>query len=235
VVKVEYYDRGYDAVAQVSWAGASASPPPQPAPTPASCAGGQFAADYFGNTTLSGSPAVSRCDASIAYDWGSGAPAAGVPADGFSARWSGSFDFTAGDTTFTARSDDGIRVWVDGGLLIDQWNDHGATTYTARRTLAAGAHTVKVEYYDNGYDAVAQVAWTTSAAAAIAPTAASTTTPSTAAAAGPTSPTSTTTTAPTTTATAPTAATPPTASTSPPRETTTATTPTQTGAAPTRP
>ena len=110
---------------------------------------------------LSGSPAVSRCEgAPINYDWGTGSPDPSVPIDGFSARWTGSFDFAGGSTTFTATADDGIRVYVDGSLVIDKWIDQSATTYTATRTLTAGAHQVKIEYYENDGDAVAKVNWT---------------------------------------------------------------------------
>jgi hypothetical protein len=83
-----------------------------------------------------------------------------VGPDNFSARWTGSFNFaTAGDYTFTAVSDDGIRVWVDGALLIDQWRDQAPTTFTASRTLTAGQHDVKVEWFETGGGAVAKLSW----------------------------------------------------------------------------
>ena len=128
---------------------------------PTSCPAGQYTADYFANMTLAGSPAVTRCEnAPLNYNWGQGAPTAGVPADHFSVRWDGQFTFPAGATTFTATADDGIRLYVDGTLVINAWVDQGATTYTATRTLTAGTHQVRVEYYDNEVDAVAQVSWT---------------------------------------------------------------------------
>ncbi|HXG75975.1 MAG TPA: PA14 domain-containing protein, partial [Gaiellaceae bacterium] len=64
-----------------------------------------------------------------------------------------------GETTFTATADDGVRVWVDGVLVIDAWVDQPPTTYTATRTLAAGSHQVTVEYYERGWGAVARVSW----------------------------------------------------------------------------
>ena len=77
----------------------------------------------------------------------------------FSARWTGRFDFTAGTYTFTARADDGIRVWVDGSQIINAWKDQSATTYQATIVLTEGQHEVKVEYYERRYDAVAQMSW----------------------------------------------------------------------------
>jgi glucose/arabinose dehydrogenase len=146
-VKVEYYENAVGAVAQVSW-------------TQASCAAGQYRADYFANMTLSGAAVLSRCEsAPLNNDWGTGSPGPGVPADGFSTRWQGAFGFPAGDTTFTVTADDGIRLYLDGALVIDKWIDQSATTYTATRTLTAGSHDVKVEYYDNQVSAVAKVSW----------------------------------------------------------------------------
>ena len=75
-------------------------------------------------------------------------------------RWTGLFTFQAGTFTFTARADDGVRVFLDGVAIIDQWHDQPATTYTATRSVTAGDHEVKVEYYERGGDAVIQVSWT---------------------------------------------------------------------------
>src|SRR5205823_14856144 len=97
--------------------------------------------------------------ATLNYDWGIGGPA-GVPPDNFSARWTGRFNFAGGSVTFTARADDGVRVYLDGTLIIDGWKDQSATTYTATRTVTAGEHEVKVEYYERLEAAVIQVGWT---------------------------------------------------------------------------
>ena len=131
---------------------------------PSNCSA--YQAQYFSNITLSGSAVLTRCESAINYDWGVGSPDASVPTDDFSARWTGSFDFLAGDTTFTATADDGIRVWVDGTLVIDAWVNQAPTTYTATRTLSSGSHQVRVEYYDSGGGAVAKVSWATAGSSA---------------------------------------------------------------------
>jgi hypothetical protein len=124
------------------------------------CPRGQFLAQYFPNTGVTGSPAVTACDpAPLDKRWGTGSPA-GVGPDNFSARWTGNFDFAAGNHAFTAVSDDGIRVWVDDVLLIDQWRPQAATTFTATRALTAGAHDVRIEWFDSGGLAEARVGWT---------------------------------------------------------------------------
>jgi hypothetical protein len=113
---------------------------------------------YWNNTSLSGNPVLTRQDSAIDFNWGEGSPAAVVNADNFSARWD-SVSNVASDGTYliTATADDGIRVWVDGGLVIDQWSDHGTTTYTATVGLSAGNHSLRVEYYEHDGGAVAIV------------------------------------------------------------------------------
>ena len=77
-------------------------------------------------------------------------------------RWTGRFVFAAGTYTFTARVNDGVRVFVDGSRVIDRWVDVDSTTpaiYTATRTLTAGEHEVKVEYYERSGVAEIQVSW----------------------------------------------------------------------------
>jgi glucose/arabinose dehydrogenase len=128
---------------------------------PAGCASTQWRASYFANRTLSGSPAGERCEAAVDYNWGSGGPTGvGVGTDNFSARWVKTQSFAAGSYTFTATADDGIRVYLDGALVIDQWRDQSPTTYTATRQVTAGNHELKVEYYERGGGAVARVSVT---------------------------------------------------------------------------
>jgi len=115
---------------------------------------------YWNNMTLSGEPVVQGTDAYIDWDWGSGSPHASVNADRFSARWARYIDVNPGTYRFVATSDDGIRLWVDGDLIIDRWTDHPATTYIREKYLGAGHHLVKVEYYENRGRAVARVRWT---------------------------------------------------------------------------
>ena len=152
-VVVEYYENGVGAVAEASWA--LQTPPPPPT----SCAPGEFTAEYFANRDLSGPPVLTRCETEIANDWGTGSPAAQVPSDDFSARWTRSEDFAAGDWRFSTLSDDGVRLFVDGAPVIDNWTDHAPQTDSALTTLAAGPHEVVVEYYENGVGAVAEASW----------------------------------------------------------------------------
>lgn len=128
-------------------------PPPPPPPEPE-----VFHGQYFNNTTLSGEPALVRDDAVINFNWGLGSPGPGVNADNFSVRWTGNFTFEPGAYRFKARADDGVRLWVDGALIIDAWKDQGPTTYEATVTVA-GLCPIRLEYYERGGGAVIGLIW----------------------------------------------------------------------------
>jgi hypothetical protein len=121
--------------------------------------------EYYVGTELTGTPAVVRDDAEIDFDWGRGAPMSTLPADNFSVRWTRSLEFASDTYIFFASSDDGIRAWVDGELLIDEWHLSPGDTYTASLDLEAGTHIVKVEYYEQGHEARVEFGWTSAEAA----------------------------------------------------------------------
>ncbi len=107
-------------------------------------------AEYFNNLDLSGTRALARQDAKIDFDWKLGSPGPQVRADNFSARWTRTVKLEwSGNYRFYVSSDDGMRVWVDNILLIDQWLDRQDAWTTADIYLAEGNHTIKVEYYEH--------------------------------------------------------------------------------------
>ncbi|HEC34640.1 MAG TPA: hypothetical protein ENI37_08005, partial [Chloroflexi bacterium] len=128
------------------------------APTVAA-APGPWWADYFPNPNLAGTPALSRTDSAIGFEWGTGSPDAAVPADNFSVRWSRDEWFAGGTYRFLARSDDGIRIRVGDDLVLDEWHDRQATWTWVDRYIPEGVHTVVVEYYEHTGAAVVQVGW----------------------------------------------------------------------------
>ncbi|MDW8317828.1 MAG: N-acetylmuramoyl-L-alanine amidase [Anaerolineae bacterium] len=128
--------------------------------------GGQYRAAYFPNRTLSGGPTLVRCEGwPIRHDWAGGSPGSGVPDDSFSARWTARARFDGGSYTFIARADDGVRVWLDGVLILDGWRDQSPTEYRTTRNVSAGDHDVRVEYYENGGGALIEFRWERSAPA----------------------------------------------------------------------
>jgi beta-glucosidase len=116
--------------------------------------------EYFTNQDLSGSPALTRVDDHVEYNYGGSAPAPGIPSDHFSIRWTGSLTApTTGDYTLGMTSDDGSRLYVDGALVVDNWGNHSARTVTAIVHLDAGEHTIRIEYYDNTGNASVTFGW----------------------------------------------------------------------------
>jgi hypothetical protein len=110
-------------------------------------------AAYFSNTNLSGTPALTRVDATINFNWNSGSPGGSVSAANFSVRWTGNITVpaAAGDVTLAALSDDGVRVWVDNQLCIGNWEPNDSVTTEASTVLKAGStHQLRVEYLQLG-------------------------------------------------------------------------------------
>jgi len=145
-VFVRYYEATGQAVAKVT------------TPSPSGCASGQARGHYFANQTWSGTPAISRCDAAINFKWGYGGPFGSGPQGHFSIEWHYPRLFRTGTSTVGSTSDDGMRVWIDGRLVVDNNGDHAATTKTRTVTFAvAGYHNVLVRYYENTGVATAQL------------------------------------------------------------------------------
>lgn len=118
-------------------------------------------ADYFNNQKLEGKPALSRAESQINFDWGDEIPAPGIGRDNYSLRLTGELiPPVSGDYQIDGLSDDGIRVWMDGKLIIDYWNDHGPETRSGTLSFKAGVPVqVKVEFYENGGSSVLKLGW----------------------------------------------------------------------------
>lgn len=149
-IVLEYFEAGGDAVARFGYAPTDQSPEVPPPAEPV------FTGEYFDNTALSGAPVLTRADDAIDFDWGAGSPSAEIPADFFSARWTRTQEYQGGTYRFTVTGDDGVRVLVDGQLVIDGWSYQPPTSYSADVALTAGSHTVVVEYFEHTGGAIAK-------------------------------------------------------------------------------
>jgi len=134
------------------------------ATVPAAATPGGFKAEYFNNKELQGQPVLVRTDEQINFDWSRGRPAPEVNEDGFSVRWTGKFTPPeAGQYQLGAMADDGVRVYLDGQLLVDAWTGNQASqirTVMKEVTLEAGrAYDVRIEYYEDIRNAIAKFFW----------------------------------------------------------------------------
>ena len=117
---------------------------------------------YYEGIGFNSSPVISRVDSTINSDtWSNGTPDASLYPDTFSVRWTGWLrPRFSGTYSFRSTSDDGIRVWVNNHLIIDNWTDHGETDNTGTVTLAAGILVpIKVEYYESVGGATVKLRW----------------------------------------------------------------------------
>jgi hypothetical protein len=122
--------------------------------------GNGLSATYYDNADFTGT-AVTRVDPVIDFTWGVGAPATGIGADTFSVRWTGQVEPpVSGTYTFYTQSDDGVRVWLNGQQIINNWTDHGSTENSGTIALTAGLrYDIRMEFYENGGSALARLSW----------------------------------------------------------------------------
>ncbi|MGD8966283.1 MAG: PA14 domain-containing protein, partial [Anaerolineae bacterium] len=144
-IRVEYYERSGDALIQVWWEKVGSYP--------------DWRGEYWSNRLLSGTPVLVRNDGAVDFNWGWGSPAAGLPDDGFSARWTRTAQFNAATYRFHVLVDDGARLYVDDELLVDAWRDGGRREVTKDHALTRGAHTLRIEYYERSGEARIRVWW----------------------------------------------------------------------------
>lgn len=119
---------------------------------------GGWQGDYFDNPDLAGEPVLQRVDQSLSMNWGEEAPAPELPANGFSARWTTRATFAGRPYLFTVSADGGVRLYVDGQIVIDRWfAEPGSVTGSV--DLQAGEHVVVVEYFSEGGPAFISAGW----------------------------------------------------------------------------
>jgi hypothetical protein len=123
--------------------------------------GGGIRADYYTGMNFE-THVLTRTDPQINFDWGDpGGPDPAVGDDNFSARWTGEVEAAFTETyTFYPRTDDGVRLYVDGQLLVESWINRSAAEDKATIDLIAGnTYSLVMEYYEDGGGAVAELSW----------------------------------------------------------------------------
>lgn len=144
-VKVEYMDTYRDASLYLRW-------------QPVIVSAGGWTGEYFDSETPGTTPVMVREDKAIDFTW-SNAPFVGMPREHWSARWTRSLSVTPGYYRFTTVTDDGVRLWVDDNLLIDQWVPNDSAPFFGDIYLGAGPHAVKMEFFNLTGGARAQLTW----------------------------------------------------------------------------
>jgi hypothetical protein len=161
-LRLEYFNRTGPGSAHLLWSGPGT--PRQPVPPdalfPAPPGGSGLKAEYFDDDALS-RLRLSGVDPVIDFAWAEGSPHPSIRSDGFSARWTGwVVPRASGTWTFHTLADDGVRLWIDGRPVIDDWKVHGSEEHSGRVALEAGRrHAIRLEYFDKVSTARITLSW----------------------------------------------------------------------------
>ena len=121
--------------------------------------------NYWSNAPSSspflGAFVLNRVDPTINFNFGGGSPDPAVSSNLFSARWFGQVRALDTDTyTFYTTTDDGVRLWVNGQLLVNSWINQAPTEHSGNIALTANQHyDILMEYFENAVGAVATLSW----------------------------------------------------------------------------
>jgi hypothetical protein len=123
---------------------------------------GLNAAYYSGQLrTFTNPPTLTRTDPTIDFEWGGGAPDPSIDPNNFTTMWTGTVQPQFSENyTFYANTDDGVRLWVNGQLLVDEWVDQSYIEWSGSIPLQAGSlYPIAMQYYQNAGDSWAHLAW----------------------------------------------------------------------------
>ena len=136
--------------------GHAVTPPPPPGPGIAR----GLAGNYFDRPDFTGA-AAERLDGPINFDFGTGSPIPGIGAESYSVRWVGQIQATVSGTyQFITESDDGVRLWVAGLRLVDNWGSHGVEEDSGTVALVAGRrYAIRLDYRQDAGDAAIRLSW----------------------------------------------------------------------------
>ena len=118
----------------------------------------------FTNANFSAAPTLTQTDATVNFSWGVNGPAPAIGKTNFVVRWSGAVQpqFTEPYTFYTT-AHDGVRLFVNGQLLIDDWVAQTATTKSNTITLMAQQlYNIELDYFyrtTNGGGSQVSLSW----------------------------------------------------------------------------
>lgn len=109
---------------------------------------GPWRAAYYPTEKFEGRPDVRR-EVDVAFDWDKDPPTDSIPSDRFGARFDSCLVLDEDtEVTFQVVSDDGSKVYVDGEVVIDNWEKHRPTARGEKMELSAGVHHLRVDYFE---------------------------------------------------------------------------------------
>lgn len=104
--------------------------------------------------------ALERIEPTVDFAWGQGAPAEGVGADYFSVRFTGFLVVPeTGTYSIAVSSDDGVRLWLDGELRLDEWRIRGVEENRIEVELEAGTVPIRLDYFEAHSPAEVHLSW----------------------------------------------------------------------------
>ena len=156
-LRLEYKNNAGHTIVQLWWRGPGALPPNTQIQDP-----NQWWVNYWGNQSQWQDAVGSQNEGTgfLNHDWGNGGPGFGIPGDHFSIRFDRSLYFNCGIYRFHLSSDDGSRLWIDGAIVpaFDHWTTNTWDT-TTDIDLQSGAHTLRVDHFENGGGARVYLDW----------------------------------------------------------------------------
>ncbi|NQU83964.1 MAG: hypothetical protein HQ536_04610, partial [Parcubacteria group bacterium] len=103
---------------------------------------------------------VVRIDSVVDFSWDAGSPMSLIPSDNFSVRWIGKIKIDeTRDYNFWTWSDDGVRLYIDDQLVVNNWTNHMTRWDSGRVNLTEGYHDIKLEYYEKTNGSFIKLCW----------------------------------------------------------------------------
>ena len=121
---------------------------------------GKYYANTFPSNPFVGSPLV-RTDAVVNFNWNTNSPDPSIPTNNYTVKWTGLVQPLFSEPyTFSATTDDGARLWVNGQEIINAWSAQAPTTHSGVINLQAQqVYAIEMDYFQAGGGAVAQLSW----------------------------------------------------------------------------
>ncbi len=160
-IQAEYIELTGAASFALSWQ--TAGGVPTPTPTPGGTTGVFWTGTYYNTSNFTGAAVATVTDSSITKNWGTNAPLTGVNADNFSVRWTTNIYLNAGSYRFDVHADDGVRVYLDNQIVINELHVYLGQRYSYSFTVPTGRnYPITVEYQEGTGGAFLEFSLTTS-------------------------------------------------------------------------